>query len=304
MNLQGVEHEQRKPVHGFDQFKAVAANERHQVAAADAGVLLVAPAAGDTWRRIDLPTKAAFLNLSVCPNGRFVGIDSRRTLWVSDENAAGWQAKPVDTTESLMALGCDRNNTVWLGASFSTVLNSTDFGDSWNAASQDEDLQFTAAQFLKDGLAIFAGEFGTVMFSADGGNDWERAEPIPNDFYPMGLYFEDRDNGWVSGLSGTIWRTRDGGVNWEREATETAVPLYAFAAVGTDLFAIGDNGTLLKHEKAAWKKVNLPQDIATYLVAGTSIGDSHLLLAGGAGTLLTLDVSQPEVRVAKSGGVQ
>lgn len=304
LNLQGVEQEQTKAVHAFDHFKAVAASASHQVAAADAGVLLVAPKGEDGWRRVNLPTRAAFLNLASCPNGRFVGIDSRRTLWVSDAQASNWQAHPVDTPESLMALGCDRHNAVWLGASFSTVLRSTDFGDSWSSSTQDEDLQFTAAQFLSDGLAVFAGEFGTVMFSDDDGANWERAEPVPNDFYPMGLHFTDRDTGWVSGLSGTIWHTGDGGTSWTRQETETSVPLYAFVPVGNALFALGDNGTLLRLDADAWRRVELPVAVATYLIGGVSLADSDLLLAGGAGTLLKLDVSEPDARIARNGGAQ
>ncbi len=304
LNLRGVEQEQSKAIHGFDHFKAVAASDSHQVAAADAGVLLVAPKGENDWRRVNLPTRAAFLNLTVCPNGRFVGIDSRRTLWVSDAQASNWQARPVDTPESLMALGCDPNNAVWLGASFSTVLRSTDFGESWTSSTQDEDLQFTAAQFLDNGLAVFAGEFGTVMFSDDNGVNWERAEPIPNDFYPMGLYFADRDTGWVGGLSGTVWHTSDGGASWTRQETETSVPLYAFVSVGNALFALGDNGTLLRRDADTWHRVELPVAVATYLIGGVSLADSDLLLAGGGGTLLKLDVSAPDARVARNGGAQ
>lgn len=302
LNLQGVEQEQSRSIHGFDHFKGVAASARKTVAASDAGVLLVGEPGAATWQRVQLPTKASFLNIVSCPNGRFAAVDSRRTLWVSDIEASDWEPKPVATEESLMGLACDHENRVWLGASFSTLLNSTDFGDNWVSTSQDEDLQFTAIQAKQDGLLIAAGEFGTVMFSQDAGANWERAEPLPNEFYPMGLYFRDRQTGWVSGLSGTIMHTADGGGSWRRQESGTGVPLYAFSALGERLFAVGDNATLLELDGDRWRSAGITDGIASYLIGAVPVGEQQLLLAGGAGTLTTVDLIPDAGRVAGQGG--
>lgn len=290
LDLERVEAEASKSVHGFDHFKAVAANDRHIVAASDAGVLLVADATVSAWERIQLPTKASFVNLSICPSGRFVAIDSRRTLWVSNVQAGDWQSKPVDTPESLMGLACDRNNVVWVGASFSTLLKSSDYGESWASTTQDEDLMFTVIQGLESGLLVAAGEFGTLMFSEDGGASWERAEPLPNEFYPMGLYFMDRQTGWVSGLGGTILHTGDGGASWQRQESGTGAPLYNFSAVGERLFATGDAGTLLEFIDGRWQAVAALSGVTTYLIGAVAAGEHQLLLAGGAGTLALIDL--------------
>lgn len=303
LNLERVAEEQRRSTHAFDQFKAVAATASHVVAASDAGVLLISDSAGEEWRRVQMPTKASFLNAAACANGRFVLVDSRRTLWVSDDKAASWQPMPVQTEESLMGLACDRNNRIWLGASFSTLLSSDDFGASWASTTQDEDLQFTVIQTLDDGLTVAAGEFGTVMFSKDGG-DWERAEPMPNEFYPMGLYFRDRQTGWVSGLSGTILHTADGGNSWQRQDSGTGVPLYNFTAAGERLFVMGDNGTLLELADGGWQPVAGLPLIAPYLIGAAPVGEQRLVVAGGAGTLMHVDLIPETGRVAEQGAKQ
>ena len=300
LNLTGVDQEQAKSVHAFDQFKALASNAQKVVVVSDVGVLLVSDLNAEQWQRVQLPTKASFVGIVACPNDRFAAVDSRRTLWVSDTGADNWQPKPIDTQESLMGLACDHANTIWIGASFSTLLTSKDFGDTWAMSSQDEDLLFTAIQFLEDGTAVIAGEFGTVMFSQEGA-DWERAELLPNDFYPMGLHFRSREQGWVSGLNGTILHTADGGQTWLRQETDTKAPLYNFATAGDRLFVLGDNGTLLEHQSGHWAQVAAMPDLSSYLIGAVSLSGERLLLAGGAGTLKTIELSDKGARLANSG---
>jgi photosystem II stability/assembly factor-like uncharacterized protein len=296
--LDKVKREQSASIHPFDQFKSVASSDSRVVVVSDAGVLLVSDHAARDWHRLQLPTKASFLNVTACPNGRFAAIDTRRTLWVSDEAGERWDAKPVDTPESLMALACDANDAIWVGASFSTLLTSPDLGESWSSTTQDEDLQFTAIQFVDDRFVVAAGEFGTLMFSDDGGQNWDRAEPIPNEFYPMGLYFADRDRGWVSGLGGTIYYTGDRGRTWQRQDSTSSAPLYGFAAAGERLFVFGDNGTLLALHGERWQAVPELPDIAAYLIGGTALDGQRLLVAGGAGTLETIDLSGGDALLA------
>ena len=301
LNLSRVGEEKARSIHVFDHFKALASTADKVVVASDAGVLLISDHNAEQWQRIQLPTKASFIGITACPNGRFAAVDSRRTLWVSSAQADDWQAKPIDTEESaLMGLACDSANTVWVGASFSTLLITSDFGNTWRSSTQDEDLLFTAIQFLDDGTAVIAGEFGTVMFSRDG-NDWERTEPLPNEFYPMGLYFRDRQHGWVSGLSGTILHTADGGQSWERQQSDSTAPLYGFATAGNRLFVLGDNGTLLEYSGGEWRSVSALPRLSSYLIGAVPLDEHRLLLAGGAGTLKTLELDSNSARLADHG---
>ena len=197
----------------------------------------------------------------------------------------------MQTEESLMALACDANNRIWIGGSFSTLLTSDDFGKSWNSSSQDEDLLFTVIQFVDSSFVVAAGEFGTLMYSTDGGQNWERTDPMPNEFYPMGMYFADHDRGWVSGLSGTILYTDDRGRSWQRQETAVEAPLYGFAGLGQRVFVFGDNGTLLEHQDGRWQHVPELSGLAPYLIGGVALGDRRLVIAGGAGTLRTIELT-------------
>ncbi len=290
LDLEQVEQEATRSVHRFDHFKGLARNGSTVVAVAERGTLLVLPAGSTRFHRIEFDTPASFMAVTTCPDGRFVALDSRRTVRISDDAASNWQSVPVPTEETLMSLACDREGRIWVGASFSTLLHSDDDGRTWKSQNQEEDLQFTALQALADGTVVAAGEFGTVMFSSDGGTRWERTEPIPDDFYPLGIHFLDRQQGWVCGLGGTVWRTTDGGRSWSMEETDTVRPLYGFTELGERIFLLGDNGTLLERRGQRWQRVTALTGVTPYLIAAVSLDDSRLLLAGGSGTLLTVEV--------------
>lgn len=286
LNLQKVEQEQALDRHRFDQFKGLAAGTDKIVAIADAGVVLVSDNKGDSWQRIQLPSLAALTSVTACPNGSFVAIDTRHQLWLSDASAMNWKASKIDTQESLMGLACGPDNKIWLGASFSTLLSSDDQGASWTTISQDDDFQITAIQFVNEKFAVAAAEFGNMLYSHDAGKNWQRGELLPNEFYPMGAYFKDETQGWVSGLSGTILHTADAGQTWTRQDTARSVPLYGISPVGERLFAVGDNGTLLEYAQGRWHEADGVANISSYLIAALAVDDQHLLLAGGAGTLI------------------
>jgi photosystem II stability/assembly factor-like uncharacterized protein len=114
----------------------------------------------------------------------------------------------------------------------------------------------------------------------------------------MGLFFTDHERGWVSGLGGTIYYTDDRGRTWQRQESGTRAPLYGFTTVGRRLFAFGDNGTLIERHGDLWQPVPQLSGIAPYLIGGAALDGQHLLVAGGAGTLMTLDLSGRDALIA------
>jgi photosystem II stability/assembly factor-like uncharacterized protein len=123
----------------------------------------------------------------------------------------------------------------------------------------------------------------------DGGQNWQSANNIPDEFYPEGGYFADSQNGWVAGLDGIILHTTDGGDTWERQATPSAAALYGFHANGGRLFAFGDHSTVLELNGKRWVALDTPPSPA-YARDGGVIADDLLLVAGGRGTLFTVNI--------------
>ncbi|MDD3519487.1 MAG: YCF48-related protein, partial [Chromatiales bacterium] len=243
------------------------------------------PDGGNTLMRQQLPTRASLLDVTVCPDGRFAAIDARRNAWVSEDGGENWQERPTGTEESPMAIACDPQGRLWVTASYSTLLLSEDLGASWDEISQDEDMQLSAIQFLDASTAFVVGEFGTLLASRDAGENWERIEGLPEDFYPLTVYFESPEHGWVAGLNGTVLHTQDGGASWERQETSTAAPLYRLTRHAGVTFVAGDNGTLLRLDGDRWSPVPGTPQVLSYLIATVANGRGGLLVAGGQGTL-------------------
>jgi photosystem II stability/assembly factor-like uncharacterized protein len=287
LNLTGVDEELAKPIHRYDQFQAAARNDQQMVVVGGVGTVLVSGDSGQTWQRQELPGRPSLIDVALCPDGRYVALDVARNIWVSNTDAADWQAHPILTEESVLALTCDLKNQIWVVAGFMTILSSSDDGASWNEYSFYDDAQLTTIQFLDDATAYITGEFGLMLKSSDSGVNWERITDIPGEFHPQAAHFSDPNKGWVVGLNGAILHTADGGESWQSQDSGVNIPLYGITGFGENLYAVGENGFVLQYTAGAWQELPHENNILSYLRAASANHDS-LLVAGGNGVLFTL----------------
>jgi photosystem II stability/assembly factor-like uncharacterized protein len=287
LNLSGVERELATPVHRYDQFQAAARNDQQVVIVGESGAVLVSPDNGLIWQRQELPGRPTLIDVALCADGHYVALDSTRRVWLSDSNASNWQAYPIETAEAVMALTCDDQNRIWVVAGFSTILSSADGGGSWHEESFGDDAQLTSVQFLDESTAYITGEFGMVLKSSDAGASWDRAADLPGEFYPQAAHFIDTQRGWVVGLNGAILHTSDGGESWQSQDSGVNIPLYGITGVGETLYAVGENGFVLRYAAGSWQELPHENQILSYLRAASAKPGS-LLVAGGNGVLFTL----------------
>lgn len=285
LKLDAVVAQQQQASQRTDFYQSLKFNGSVYAMVGNDGVVLRS-ANGHDWQRQELDASPGLIDLAVCPDGSFIALSFDNVIWTSKDNAKQWQAVPVDTSEQLMTLDCAPNGSWWAAGSYTTVLHSDDLGKSWSGATLDEDAIITNIGFLNPELALATAEYGMLLRSEDGGMNWDVAGYIPDEFYPHGMFFNDADHGWVSGLNGFIYATQDGGETWEKQATDTAVPLYSFVLHHADLFVLGDNATVLTLKQDRWETVQ-PPSAPVYLSAGAST-DNGLFVAGGHGVMLTV----------------
>ncbi|MCP4596777.1 MAG: glycosyl hydrolase [Neptuniibacter sp.] len=293
LNLEGVEQEKAKSVRRTDQFQNITANNDVIVAVGNDGLVLTSPVDKIEWTRQSPNTSYSLIDVAVCPDQSFVALSMDKQVWFSGDNGVNWRPSQLPTPEDVLDLTCAPDNSIWVVGSFSTVLNSKDQGQSWNETTLNEDAMLTGIQFLDSNTAIVTGEFGLVSRSDDAGQSWNTPEYIPNDFYTQGALFTSKETGWVAGLSGQILYTNDAGLSWTKQTTPTESPLYGFYQAGPKLFAFGDHGTILEYTGMDWKKLP-PQGKPVYLRGAQKLSDGKLLLAGGSGSLYTLEIASSE----------
>jgi photosystem II stability/assembly factor-like uncharacterized protein len=287
LNLSGVDLELAKSIRRYDQFQASARNDQQMVVVGDAGTVLVSGDNGQNWQRQELPERPALIDVALCADGRYVALDTMRRVWLSDRSATNWQARPIETMEAVMALTCDGQNQIWVVAGFTTILSSADDGGSWNENSFDEDAQLTSVQFIDDSVAFITGEFGMVLKTSNGGASWDRAADLPGEFYPQAAHFIDAERGWAVGLNGAILHTSDGAESWQSQDSGVNFPLYGITGVGETLYAVGENGIVLRYRAGTWQALPHENNILSYLRAASANRDS-LLVAGGNGVIYIL----------------
>jgi photosystem II stability/assembly factor-like uncharacterized protein len=91
-----------------------------------------------------------------------------------------------------------------------------------------------------DGALVAVGGRGHILISEDDGETWTQAE-VPTRAALTGVFFHDRNLGWVVGHDAVVLRTTDGGGTWERVhwAPEEESPFFDI------WFADADNGRCL-----------------------------------------------------------
>ncbi|MDA0824619.1 MAG: YCF48-related protein [Proteobacteria bacterium] len=291
LDMYGVEATQKTPIHRTDRFQSIARNENNLVVVGNQGVIVRSADNGESWQRVELADWPALIDVTACPNGDFVALAFAPLVYVSSDGGASWAARPIASSENPQALTCTADNTIWVVGAFTNRWTSTDAGQTWTEATDDEDALLTTVQFFDADRGIITGEFGTVMSTSDGGETWDKMPALVDEFYPQASYFKDPMTGWIVGLGGVILRTSDGGETWISEATETVVPLYGIEQVGDSVFAVGGEGTLLKYDGTGWRLVEHGKPIRLYIRAIKALDETHAIIAGVGGALHIIDTS-------------
>jgi len=290
LNMAGVDSARENPIHRTDRYQAIATHGSNVVVVGNQGIIISSPDFGTTWRRVELSDWPALIDVTVCPDGRFVALAFAPMIFVSDDSGISWTARPIPSTENPQALTCAPNNRIWVVGAFTNRWSSTDGGATWLEATDDEDAILTTVQFFDANSGVITGEFGTVMTTTNGGETWNRMPVLVEEFYPQATYFRDPETGWIAGLGGVILHTSDGGENWVSQETETVVPLYGLEDIAGTVFAVGGEGTLLKLKDNVWRAVNHGKRIRLYIRAIRALDSARAIIAGVGGTLHIVDI--------------
>ncbi|SFL81283.1 WD40/YVTN/BNR-like repeat-containing protein [Marinobacter zhejiangensis] len=297
LNLDAVREQSQQTVRRTDFYQSMASNSEIVALGGNAGVLLISENHGQSWQRVELPTSDSFISLDSCPDGSFVALTFSNQLWHGNATATQWTPHSLPSQEQMMAATCAPDGSWWTSGSFTTIQHSADQGASWEETSLDEDAVLTSLQFLDSNVALATGEYGLVLKTQDGGETWDHAGALPDEFYPHATYFMSEDEGWVGGLNGFIYHTVDGGESWRRQPTDTNAPIFGFVPGDNSLFALGDNATVLAMANGQWQRLSTP-NLPLYLRDGLVLDNRQLLVAGGRGLLLNLNL--PDATVASN----
>jgi photosystem II stability/assembly factor-like uncharacterized protein len=295
LDLSGVNAQQSRSTHRSDLFQALARHQDTVITVGGMGAVVQSTDGGDSWKRTTLPGKPFLIDVTACPDGSFHTIEKTDGLWSMRADGT-WVRQPLPEMTEPQAMTCDSSNVIWVTGGFSTIIHSGDAGASWESWTIDEDLYLTTIQFVDNNHGIVTGEFGTVLLTENGGVSWDRADDLPDSFYPQSTFFSSPETGWVVGLNGTIWATDSGGQSWQQAPSGINIPLYGISGFGDTLVAVGENTTILYRSPGdlSWNLLDGAVKSRTYLRGIVGMDGNQFIAAGGGGALFTVTVPQNE----------
>jgi photosystem II stability/assembly factor-like uncharacterized protein len=141
----------------------------------------------------------------------------------------------------LVAVCFPNAETGWAVGHDGVVLKSIDAGRTWTRLLDGRGLgDVLVAYYTRSGDAKWLAE--AQRFAAQGAE---------NPF--LDVWFDDDKSGFVVGAFGLVLRTGDGGKSWEplMHAADNpkSLHLYAVRRIGSELFAVGEQGLALKLDR-------------------------------------------------------
>jgi photosystem II stability/assembly factor-like uncharacterized protein len=260
-----------------------------------ASIAIAAAAAAQTgWRDVlDTPAVKSPLAAHALLNGlaragqRIVAVGQRGHVVLSDDDGKSWQQADVPVSSDLVAVSFPAASVGWAVGHDGVILRSTDAGATWvrqlegkatGATMVDYYTRAASAASAADAKRADAMVEEAKRFAAQGAEN-----PL------LDVWFENETSGFAVGAFGLILRTDDGGKSWQPwlHAVDNpkALHLYSVRAVGPDVYISGEQGLLLKLDRAAqrFRAVELPYQGTLFGVVGNS---RVALVYGLRGTVL------------------
>lgn len=218
---------------------------------------------------LDTPALTSTLAARSLVNGltlagnRVVAVGQRGHVLLSDDHGKSWQQASVPVSADLVAVSFASAERGWAVGHDGVVLASTDGGRSW--------LRQLDGRTLGDVLVKHYTASGDAKWLAEAQRFATQGAENPL----LDVWFDDANNGVVVGAFGLVLRTADGGKSWQplMHATDNpkALHLYAVRRVGGELYIAGEQGLLLKLDRASGRfmAVTIPYQGTLFGVVGT-----------------------------------
>jgi photosystem II stability/assembly factor-like uncharacterized protein len=252
----------------------------------------VATTTESSWRDVlDTPAARTPLASQALLNGlahagkRLVAVGQRGHVVFSDDVGQTWQQASVPVSSDLVAVSFPTPTTGWAVGHDGVVLRSTDAGATWTRQLDGK----AAGAAMVDYYARGAVKDADPKRAEAAAEEAKRfaAQGAENPF--LDVWFENDKSGFVVGAFGLILRTADGGSTWEPWLHAVDNPkaqhLYAVRAVGADVYITGEQGLVLKLDRAAgrFRAVEVPYQGTLFGVTGNS---RAVVVHGLRGTVL------------------
>jgi photosystem II stability/assembly factor-like uncharacterized protein len=129
---------------------------------------------------------------------------------------------------------------------YGAIYTSKDLGANWTS-SLTFDGPPCRCLSIHGSSGITGGSSGAMAYSRDGGATWIQVQQDKKDLYVACQLVTER-LGYMGGLDGLFKKTENGGSLWTDEALPVHFDVFDMQLVGTKLYVVGSNGTIVVGE--------------------------------------------------------
>lgn len=182
---------------------------------------------------------------------RLVAVGQRGHVLYSDDGGEHWQQARVPVSSDLVAVHFPTPSHGWAVGHDGVVLHSADGGATWE---RQFDGRQVGPRMLThyQALAQNAPDDETLAALV---REAQRMTEEGADKPFLDVWFENERVGYIVGAFNLLFRTEDGGRTWtpwmERADNPSALNLYAIRPAGGELYIVGEQGLLLKLNRAS-----------------------------------------------------
>lgn len=214
---------------------------------------------------------------------RLVSAGQRGHILYSDDGGAHWTQAAVPVSCDLVALHFADARRGWAVGHEGVVLATRDGGASWSRQLDGRQIGALLVRHYTQRVQAREPDAARWLKWAQGFAAQGPDKPL------LDVYFEDERRGFVVGAFNLVLRTEDGGQSWtpwlDRTDNPQELHLYAVRPAGGSLFAVGEQGLVLRLDRdaARWRAVPLPYQGTLFGVLGTA---GEVVVFGLRGTAL------------------
>lgn len=220
---------------------------------------------------------------------RLIAVGLRGLIAASEDQGRTWVQIPAPVSSDLVAVQFPDPLNGWAVGHDGVVLHTEDGGRNWRKQYDGR----VAAEDLIKHFRLLAGS---------GNENAERLLPEIELNYAkgpeqalLGVWFEDRNHGYVVGSFGTLLATSDGGRTWqswiERADVDFLAHYNAITGIGKDVYIASEQGVVLKLDRAQQRFVALD----------TGYQGSFFALAGEGDTVIAFGLRGRAYRSTDAG---
>ncbi len=294
----------RVEVDSLSWFHAVQfVDERTGWAGGSGGTLLRSTDAGQTWRKVKLPTADLVRDISFSDsaNGwlllerdRFArkGRENPSYLMRTADGGESWTRHEFQPgTEARTRIISRQDGSIFSIGEGGVIagLSEKGFVERINLPTR---YLFLSGSILGGSRLVIVGGGGSVLASDDLGKLWHTVVSGGGESGRKlnSLFFADDRNGWACGDDGDVIRSDNGGRTWRRMVSGVRTDLLDIRFVNIRSgFAIGENGVVLRSGDAGetWAA---DRPVTKHRLQRIAFAGKRAIVVGFGGTILTTDL--------------